>query len=171
MSQNRRYRLWSCFGLDRVKNGVIICTLIATLFGLGVAIFVDNSSLVTLSFALGVVGFFEIKLLLKSGAERDSIILIKALGVWLTLNIAILGALQYKIPYPFLLGGILSFVLFLLFTLWRPSTIGWLDREFQNALGVVLSEVLAGFASGVLILFLFSIFRFDSSPLWSILLN
>ncbi|MEM9968151.1 MAG: phosphatidylglycerophosphatase A [Pseudomonadota bacterium] len=50
-------------------------------------------------------------------------------------------------------GWITAFILFRLFDIWKPLIIGWADRR-QNALGVMLDDVFAGFfaAFGVLAL-------------------
>ncbi|RUM73584.1 MAG: phosphatidylglycerophosphatase A, partial [Sulfurovum sp.] len=39
---------------------------------------------------------------------------------------------------------------FRLFDIWKPSTIGWIDRELKGGFGVMLDDVLAGIAGGFL---------------------
>ena len=36
------------------------------------------------------------------------------------------------------------------FDIWKPSTIGWMDRELPGGLGVMGDDVLAGIAGGFL---------------------
>jgi len=53
-------------------------------------------------------------------------------------------------PYAQLLAIIFSFATFRLFDIWKPSTIGWIDRELKCGMGVMLDDVLAGIAGGLL---------------------
>jgi phosphatidylglycerophosphatase A len=53
-------------------------------------------------------------------------------------------------PYADILAIVFSFAAFRLFDIWKPSTIGWIDRELKGGLAVMLDDVLAGFAGGLL---------------------
>jgi len=53
-------------------------------------------------------------------------------------------------PYVEILAVIFSFAAFRLFDIWKPSTIGWIDREVKGGLGVMMDDVLAGIAGGFL---------------------
>ncbi len=52
--------------------------------------------------------------------------------------------------YAYELSLILSFLTFRLFDIWKPSTIGFIDRRVKGGLGVMGDDILAGFASGAL---------------------
>ncbi len=39
---------------------------------------------------------------------------------------------------------ILGFLLFRLFDIWKPSLIGWADKELSGALGTLLDDIIAG---------------------------
>jgi phosphatidylglycerophosphatase A len=145
-----RGKFLSCFGLNRFRYSEVICLVVATIVGAGVITLLNASSLFSLAFALGVVGVFEINKFLDSGGEKGDILIGKAVGLWISFSAIIFGAIKHNLPYPLLISGVLSFGLFLLFTAWRPSTISWLDRNLKGGLGVILSEVLAGFAGGIL---------------------
>jgi phosphatidylglycerophosphatase A len=45
---------------------------------------------------------------------------------------------------------VLSFATFRLFDIWKPSTIGLIDRKVKGGLGVMGDDILAGFASAFL---------------------
>jgi phosphatidylglycerophosphatase A len=70
--------------------------------------------------------------------------------MWLSLMIAISTATTMTYPYVEILAIIFSFAAFRLFDIWKPSTIGWIDRELKGGLGVMLDDVLAGIAGGLL---------------------
>jgi len=160
-----REKFLTCFGLNRFKYSQIICVGVATLVGLGVIFLLNASSLFTLAFALGVIGVFEINKFLDDSGQKEDILIGKVVGVWISLSAVIFGAIKHNLPYPLIIAGVLSFGLFLLFTIWRPSTISWIDRNLKGGLGVILSEVVAGFAGGILGLLILSILTFNESSL------
>jgi phosphatidylglycerophosphatase A len=59
-------------------------------------------------------------------------------------------AITMPYPYAELLAIILSFATFRLFDIWKPSTIGWIDKEVKGGMGVMFDDVLAGLAGGLL---------------------
>ena len=70
--------------------------------------------------------------------------------MWLSWMIAYSTAITLSYPYAEILAVLLSFAAFRLFDIWKPSTIGWIDRELKGGLGVMLDDVLAGIAGGLL---------------------
>ena len=92
----------------------------------------------------------------KDGGEHDdkSIVIDEVVGVWLALSIA-LGATQIE-------GGqgaslsestwilwLASIVLFRVFDIWKPSTIGRIDSKVKGGLGVMGDDVVAGAIAGI----------------------
>ena len=78
------------------------------------------------------------------------------MGVWVALSVAayapaLTPALTYAVPLT-LLGALGAFFLF---DRWAPSTIGWIRRNLRGGLQVMLDDVLAGFAAGLLVLLVF----------------
>jgi phosphatidylglycerophosphatase A len=70
--------------------------------------------------------------------------------MWLSLMVTVSTAETISYSYVYLLAIVLSFVSFRLFETWKPSTIGWIDREVKGGLGMMMSSVLAGIAGGLL---------------------
>jgi phosphatidylglycerophosphatase A len=70
--------------------------------------------------------------------------------MWLSLMIASSTAATMSYPYAEILAIVLSFAAFRLFDIWKPSTIGWIDREVKGGLGVIMDKVVAGMAGGFL---------------------
>jgi len=109
-------------------------------------------TLFMLTLAITVIGIFEINKYeeLTGIHDQQEIVIDEAAGMWLALMIAISTAVTMTYPYAEVLAIILSFAAFRLFDIWKPSTIGWIDRELKGGLGVMLDDVLAGIAGGLL---------------------
>jgi len=129
---------------------------IGTLASLPVGIFVlyyfGIQTLFMLTLAITIIGIFEINKYEKATGIHDhqQIVIDEAAGMWLSLMIAHSTAITMTYPYTELLAIIFSFAAFRLFDIWKPSTIGWIDRELKGGMGVMLDDVLAGIAGGLL---------------------
>ena len=90
----------------------------------------------------------------RSGIHDDTRIVIDELaGIWLALCIAP-GVLTPLEALPTIENGmtiqiVLSFVLFRLFDIKKPSLIGRIDRDAKGGLGVMGDDLLAGVAAGI----------------------
>jgi len=69
-------------------------------------------------------------------------------GVWIALMITLSTAEQITYPYAEWIAILLSFITFRLFDIWKPSTIGKIDRDFEGGVGVMGDDILAGIAGG-----------------------
>ncbi len=146
-------------GLSPIAPGSV-GSLMAMPFGLAVIFYLGANSLVSLVLVLSIIAVFEINRYEKNGGKHDdkSIVIDEVIGIWLTMAITFAGAVQiFPHPYTLYLATILSFVSFRVFDIWKPSTIGYIDRKVPGGLGVVGDDLLAGFAAGVLNLVIFKI--------------
>lgn len=127
-------------------------TLASLPVGLAVLYFFGMETLFLLTLAITVIGIFEINKYEKLTGIHDQqeIVIDEAAGMWFALIIAISTAVTMTYPYAEVLAVILSFAAFRLFDIWKPSTIGWIDREIKGGLGVMMDDVLAGIAGGLL---------------------
>ena len=129
---------------------------VGTLAALPVGVVILHSlgmqTLFMLTLAITVIGIFEINKYEQQTGTHDQqhIVIDEAAGIWLSLMIAHATAVTLTYPHVELLAIILSFATFRLFDIWKPSTIGWIDRELKGGLGVMLDDVLAGIAGGLL---------------------
>ena len=129
---------------------------VGTLASLPVGLFVlytlGMETLFMLTLAITVIGIFEINKYEKTTGTHDQqhIVIDEAAGMWLSLMIAYSTAITLEYAYAQVLAIGLSFTTFRLFDIWKPSTIGWIDRELKGGLGVMLDDVLAGIAGGLL---------------------
>ncbi len=127
-------------------------TLASLPVGVAVLYSFGMETLFMLTLAITVTGIFEINKYEKLTGEHDQqeIVIDEAAGMWLALMIAISTAATMTYPYAEVLAIVLSFAAFRLFDIWKPSTIGWINRELKGGLGVMLDDVLAGIAGGLL---------------------
>jgi len=127
-------------------------TLASLPVGIAILYTFGMETLFMLTLAITVIGIFEINKYEKLTGVHDQqeIVIDEAAGMWLALMIAIPTALTMTYPYAEVLAIILSFAAFRLFDIWKPSTIGWIDRELKGGLGVMLDDVVAGIAGGLL---------------------
>ncbi len=127
-------------------------TLASLPIGLLVLYYFGIESLFMLTITITVVGIFEINKYEKYTGTHDQqhIVIDEAAGMWLSLMIAISTASTMSYPYAEAMAIIFSFAAFRLFDIWKPSTIGWIDRELKGGLGVMMDDILAGIAGGFL---------------------
>ena len=127
-------------------------TLASLPVGLAILYFFGMETLFLMTLAITVIGIFEINKYEKLTGLHDQqeIVIDEAAGMWFALIIAISTAVTMTYPYAEVLAVILSFAAFRLFDIWKPSTIGWIDREIKGGLGVMMDDVLAGIAGGFL---------------------
>ena len=127
-------------------------TLASLPVGLAVLYYFGIETLFTLTFAITIIGIIEINKYERETGIHDQqhIVIDEAVGMWISLMIAYSTAITMSYPYAEILAVIFSFAAFRLFDIWKPSTIGWIDRELKGGLGVMLDDVLAGIAGGFL---------------------
>jgi len=127
-------------------------TLAALPVGVLVLHYLGVDSLFMLTFAVTFIAIFEINKYEKLTGEHDQkeIVIDEAVGIWLALIIAYSTLQSVDFAYAQLLAIVLSFATFRLFDIWKPSTIGWIDREVKGGMGVMGDDILAGIAGGIL---------------------
>ena len=127
-------------------------TLASLPVGIAILYYLGMETLFMATLAITIIGIFEINKYEKTTGTHDQqhIVIDEAAGMWLSLMIAHSTALTMTYPYAEILAIIFSFAAFRLFDIWKPSTIGWIDREVKGGMGVMLDDVLAGIAGGLL---------------------
>jgi len=127
-------------------------TLASLPVGLAILYYLGMETLFMVTLAITIIGIFEINKYEKTTGIHDhqQIVIDEAAGMWLSLMIAHSTAITMNYPYAEILAIIFSFAAFRLFDIWKPSTIGWIDREVKGGMGVMLDDILAGIAGGLL---------------------
>ena len=138
-------------GLSTKAPGTV-GTLASLPVGLAILHFLGMETLFMVTLAITIIGIFEINKYEKQTGIHDQqhIVIDEAAGMWISLMIAFSTAITLSYPYVEFLAILFSFSAFRLFDIWKPSTIGWIDRELKGGLGVMLDDVLAGVAGGLL---------------------
>jgi phosphatidylglycerophosphatase A len=127
-------------------------TLAALPVGLFVLYYLGMETLFLITVVISIVGIFEINKYEKHTGIHDhqQIVIDEAVGIWLSLMIAISATATVTYPYAELIAIVFSFLAFRLFDIWKPSTIGKIDRDVKGGLGVMGDDILAGIAGGLL---------------------
>lgn len=111
--------------------------------GTGVLIvrFLSLETLFLGAFLLILAGIKEINAYEASGGEHDdkSIVIDEVVGMWLALVLSSGTWIQIA----------LSFALFRLFDIWKPSIIGKIDAQVKGGLGVMGDDIVAGIVAGI----------------------
>ena len=137
-------------------------TLAAMPFGYLIMFYLGVNSLTSFVIVFSIIAIFEINKFEKNGGLHDdkSIVIDEVVGIWLTMAITYGGIMIWQNQYSYIVAGVLSFISFRLFDIWKPSTISYIDRKVKGGLGVVGDDLLAGFAAGVLNLLIFRILSY-----------
>jgi len=127
-------------------------SLVSLPVGMAIIYYFGVETLFMFTLAITVIGIFEVNKYEKTTGIHDhsQIVIDEAAGMWLSLMIAYSTATTMNYPYVDILAIVFSFAAFRLFDIWKPSTIGWIDRELKGGLSVMLDDVLAGIAGGLL---------------------
>lgn len=127
-------------------------SLVSLPVGMAIIYYFGVETLFMFTLAITVIGIFEVNKYEKATGIHDhsQIVIDEAAGMWLSLMIAYSTATTMNYPYVDILAIVFSFAAFRLFDIWKPSTIGWIDRELKGGLSVMLDDVLAGIAGGLL---------------------
>ncbi len=127
-------------------------SLAALIVGVALLQVVPMQTLFMLTLAISIIGIFEINKYEKTTNSHDdkSIVIDEVAGMWIALMFAIATAekINYAYAYEIAIAG--SFAAFRLFDIWKPSTIGTIDRKVKGGLGVMGDDILAGIAGGLL---------------------
>ncbi len=127
-------------------------TLASFPVGIAILYYFGMETLFMLTLAITVIGVLEINKDEKTTGihNPEHIVIDEAAGMWLSLMIAVSTANTMSYPNAVILASILSFAAFRFFGIWKPSTIGWIDREIKGGLGVMMDDIVAGIAGGFL---------------------
>ncbi|NOQ31647.1 MAG: phosphatidylglycerophosphatase A [Helicobacteraceae bacterium] len=129
-------------------------SFVALLIGIPFLAYFGSQTFFGAAVLLGILGVKAIdKYELKTGTHDDKKIVIDELvGLWIALSIAP-AFFNYDSMLNFengmLIQVILSFILFRIYDIKKPSIIGRIDRNVKGGIGVMGDDVIAGFAAGI----------------------
>lgn len=127
-------------------------SLAAVLVALPILHYFGSGVLFSLTIAITIVGIFEINAYEKSEGIHDPswIVIDEVAGMWLALLLVQESIASASFAYAEITGVLLAFGAFRLFDIRKPSTIGTIDRKLKGGLGVMLDDIVAGIAGGLL---------------------
>lgn len=131
-------------GLSKKAPGTV-GSFIALLIGLLLLKFLHPSTLFLLAILISIIAIKEIDKYEEKIKKHDSkeIVIDELAGMWITLSMCNINSENYIII------GILAFVYFRLFDIFKPSLIGKIDRDVKGGLGVMGDDLLAGICAGI----------------------
>lgn len=127
-------------------------SLAAFILGIIILYTLGIDTLFILTFAITIIAIFEINKYEAATNSHDNseIVIDEVSGMWIAM-LFIQGSLATTTNFTIVVTGYaLSFIFFRAFDIYKPSTIGWIDREVKGGLGVMGDDILAGVASGLL---------------------
>ncbi len=123
-------------------------SLVALFMGLGLLLYLHESTLFMLSILITVIAVKQIDIYEAEVGVHDGkeIVIDELAGMWLALSICV--------PNPqdmnhFIIMGTLAFLFFRLFDIWKPSIIGKIDQKVKGGWGVMGDDLVAGLAAGI----------------------
>ncbi len=151
MNLNRLFITFFGSGLSPIAPGTA-SSLLALIVGLGLLQIIPMQTFFMLTLLITIVGVFEIDKYEKATKTHDdkSIVIDEVSGMWIAMMFAISVSKNMSFNYAYEIAVILSFISFRLFDIWKPSTIGVIDKRVQGGLGVMGDDILAGVAGGLL---------------------
>ena len=155
MDLNRFFITFGGTGLSPKAPGTV-GSLAALVVGLLLLEVIPMETFFMITLAITVIGVFEInKYEAKTSSHDDkSIVIDEVSGMWIALMFALSTAETLSYPYVYEIAVVSSFATFRLFDIWKPSTIGKIDRDVKGGLGVMGDDILAGVAAGLLTILL-----------------
>ena len=151
MNFNRIFITFFGSGLSPIAPGTV-GSLLALIIGLGLLQIIPMETFFMLTIVTTIIGIFEVNRYEKATDTHDdkSIVIDEVSGMWIAMIFAISVSYSMSFNYAYEVAVILSFISFRLFDIWKPSTIGVIDRRVKGGLGVMGDDILAGVAGGLL---------------------
>ena len=155
MTLNRLFITFFGTGLAPKAPGTV-GSFAALIVGIALLEVLPMQTLFMLTLAITIIGIFEINKYEKETGSHDdkSIVIDEVAGMWIALMFAVGSARTMSYDYAYEIAIVGSFAAFRLFDIWKPSTIGTIDRKVKGGLGVMGDDILAGIAGGLLTILL-----------------
>lgn len=130
-------------GLSKKAPGTV-GSFVALLLGFIVLHLFNPTTLFLLSILITVIAIKEINIYENEVGTHDNseIVIDELAGIWIAMSIGGVLADGYLL-------GVVAFVFFRLFDIWKPSIIGRIDRDVGGGMGVMGDDVVAGIFAGL----------------------
>jgi phosphatidylglycerophosphatase A len=128
-------------------------SLVAMFLAIPIIQYMDNYTLFLAAMFITVMAIDIINKYEEETSSHDDkrIVIDELAGMWIAMSIAPSFAVNdiFDLSNGFLIQTILSFLLFRYFDITKPSIIGRIDKGAKGGVGVMLDDVIAGFAAGI----------------------
>ena len=119
-------------------------SIVALIMGMYALEFLYISNTFMIAILVTIIAVKQINIYEKEVGTHDGkeIVIDEFAGMWFALSIAGVGAGMW-------LTGIIAFIYFRIFDIWKPSLIGKIDRDVKGGWGVMGDDLLAGVFAGL----------------------
>jgi len=119
-------------------------SIVALVMGMLALNILNVSNLFMIAILVTIIAIKQIDIYEKEVGTHDGkeIVIDEFVGMWFALSIAGVGANMWSM-------GLLAFVYFRIFDIWKPSIIGKIDRDVKGGWGVMGDDIVAGLFAGL----------------------
>ncbi len=119
-------------------------SIVALIMGMGALEFLNISNIFMIAILVTLVAVKQIDIYEKEVGTHDGkeIVIDEFAGMWLALSVAGVGSGMW-------LMGIIAFIYFRIFDIWKPSVIGKIDENVKGGWGVMGDDLVAGLFAGL----------------------
>jgi len=119
-------------------------SFISLIIAMGLLHFISITTLFLLSILISVVAVKQIDIYEKEVGVHDGkeIVIDELAGMWIAMSVAGVTTENWTM-------GIIAFVFFRIFDIWKPSIIGKIDRDIKGGWGVMGDDIVAGVFAGL----------------------
>ncbi len=119
-------------------------SFISLIIAMGLLHFISITTLFLLSILISVVAVKQIDIYEKEVGVHDGkeIVIDELAGMWIAMSVAGVSTENWTM-------GIIAFIFFRIFDIWKPSIIGKIDRDVKGGWGVMGDDIVAGIFAGL----------------------
>jgi len=119
-------------------------SFVALIMGMFTLEILNITNMFMIAILVSIIAVKQINIYEKEVGTHDGkeIVIDEFAGMWFALSIAGVGAGMW-------LMGIIAFIYFRIFDIWKPSIIGKIDRDVQGGWGVMGDDLVAGLFAGL----------------------
>jgi len=130
-------------GLSKKAPGTV-GSFVALIMGMFLVQYFTVENLFLISILISVLAVKQINIYEKEVGTHDGseIVIDELAGMWITLSVA-------GVSYDNYIMGIIAFVYFRLFDIWKPSVVGKIDADVSGGWGVMGDDMVAGVLAGL----------------------
>ena len=119
-------------------------SFVALIMGMFTLEILNITNMFMIAILVSIIAVKQINIYEKEVGTHDGkeIVIDEFAGMWFALSIAGVGAGMW-------IMGIIAFIYFRIFDIWKPSIIGKIDRDVQGGWGVMGDDLVAGLFAGL----------------------